>query len=74
MGTERVRSSRLKEEANDEDAAVLEALAALGDDEDTMDHLADSFLDLVESEDEEIDALITVAVKLPEETEYKLPG
>ena len=64
----------VKGEASDEDAAVLDALAALGDDEGTMDHLADSFLELVESEDEEIDALITVAVKLPEETEYKLPG
>ncbi|WP_042663223.1 TM1802 family CRISPR-associated protein [Haloferax sp. ATB1] len=67
-------AEQVRDEATDEDAAVLEALGAIGDDEELMDHLADSFLNLVESEDEEIDALITVAVRLPEEKEYKLPG
>jgi len=64
----------VKEEAGEEDAEILDALATLGDDEEAMDHLADSFLGLVDSEDEEIDALITVAVKLPNEPEYRLPG
>lgn len=64
----------VREEADGDDAAVLDALVALGNDEATMDGLADAFLDLVGSEDEELDALITVAVRLPDTDEYKLPG
>jgi len=67
-------ADHVREDTDAEDAAILDALAALGDDEATMDHLADAFLDLVESEDQEIDALITVAVRLPNSDEYKLPG
>jgi len=67
-------AEQVRAEASDDDAAILEALSALGDDDAAMDALADAFLDLVESEDEEIDALITVAVRLPGEAEYKFPG
>jgi hypothetical protein len=67
-------ADQVREDASDEDAAILEGLAALGDDDDVMADLADAFLDLVGSEDDEIEALITVAVKLPGEDEYKLPG
>ncbi|ELZ57864.1 MULTISPECIES: TM1802 family CRISPR-associated protein [unclassified Haloferax] len=64
----------VRSEADDEDAAILKGLAALGNDDDAMDSLADAFLDLVESEDEEIDALITVAVLFPGTDDYKYPG
>jgi len=67
-------AEEVRENAEEEDEAILEALASLGHDEEAMNDLADSFLDLVESEDEEVDALITVAVKLPHNEEYKLPG
>jgi hypothetical protein len=60
--------------ASEADAAVIEALATLGDDADAMDRLTESFLSLVEGEDEEIDALITVAVKLPGADDYCFPG
>ncbi len=67
-------ANQVREDSDAEDEAILDALADLGDDEATMDRLADAFLDLVESEDEEIDALITIAVRLPDGDEYKLPG
>ncbi|UVE52259.1 hypothetical protein KU306_18190 (plasmid) [Haloferax larsenii] len=64
----------VREEASDADAAILDTLAALGDDSEAMDALASAFLELVGDEDEELDALITVAVRLPGEDNYKLPG
>ncbi|MEE6209520.1 TM1802 family CRISPR-associated protein [Salarchaeum sp. III] len=67
-------ADRVRESASEEDTAILDALAALGDDDDAMDRLADAFLNQVESEDTEIDALITVKVRLPGEDEYKFPG
>lgn len=67
-------ADQVRDGADDADAAILDALAALGDDEAAMDRLADALLDQVESEDEELDALITVAVRLPASDEYKLPG
>lgn len=64
----------VKEDADPEQAAILEAMAALGDDEAAMERLSESFLSLVDSEDDELEALITVRVKLPDEEEYKFPG
>jgi hypothetical protein len=56
------------------DQKVLNALAELGNDQDAMERLSDSFLDLVSSEDEEVDALITVRVRLPDSDRWKFPG
>jgi hypothetical protein len=64
----------VREKATDDDAAVLYALAALGNDEAAMGDLADAFLDRVGSENEELDALITVRVRLPNTDDYKFPG
>jgi hypothetical protein len=64
----------VKEDADPEDAAILEAMADLGDDDAAMEHLAESFLSLVDSEDDELEALITVRVKLPDEDEHKFPA
>lgn len=64
----------VREDADPADEAILEAMATLGSDDDAMERLADSFLSLVESEDEEVEALITVRVKLPGEETYKFPG
>lgn len=67
-------ADQVRKDAADEDAAILDGLAALGDDEEAMDSLAKAFLERVGGEDEEVDALITVAVLLPGEDDYKLPG
>lgn len=67
-------ADQVREDATDEDVAILDALAALGDDEEAMNELAETFLDLVGGEDEDVDALITVAVRLPGESDYKFPG
>ncbi len=61
-------------DATSEDEAILEAMATLGKDDDAMNQLAESFLSLVDDEDEEFEALITVRVKLPDEETYKYPG
>ena len=53
---------------------LLDALAELGSDQDAMERLSDAFLDLVTGEDEEIDALITVRVRLPDSDDWKYPG
>jgi hypothetical protein len=67
-------AERVLEDAEDGDAKVLQGLATLGNDDVAMDALAESLLAQVESEDEELDALITVAVKLPGESDWKYPG
>ena len=64
----------VKSDADPEDKAILDAMAALGNDDDAMDRLADSFLSLADSEEDELEALITVRVKLPGEDSYKFPG
>jgi len=58
----------------DDSVAILDGIAALGADEAVMDDLAEAFLEQVENEDEELDALITVAVRTPGADEYRLPG
>jgi len=67
-------AEEVRKSAEPDEAAILEGLATLGDDDTAMDELADSFLRLVDSEDDEIEALITVRVKPPGATEYKYPG
>ena len=67
-------ADRVREEADDRDRAILDALAALGDDEAAMDALSESLLSQVEDEETELDALITVALKLPGEDDWKFPG
>lgn len=64
----------VKERADPEDAAILDGLAALGDDEDAMDRLAEALLAEAGGEDVEIDALITVRIKLPGKDEFRYPG
>jgi hypothetical protein len=67
-------AERVREEADDRDRAILDALAALGDNEAAMEALSESLLSQVEDEETELDALITVALKLPNEDGWKLPG
>lgn len=62
------------EEADETGQAILEALSTLGDDEAAMEHLSNSFLDLVPTEEEEIEALITVRIRPPDSDEWKFPG
>lgn len=57
-----------------EDAWIIEALAELGEDDDAMERLKDTFLQKAGGEDEEFDALLTVRIKLPDEEEYRYPG
>lgn len=64
----------VRENASESDTAIIDALAALGNDSDAMDRLADAFLDLVGDEDEDIEALITIAIRLPGADGYALPG
>jgi hypothetical protein len=64
----------VREDATPADEAILDAMAALGDDESVMENLSDSFLSLVDSEEDELEALITVRVKLPGEDTYKYPA
>jgi hypothetical protein len=65
---------REDEDTGDADRAILDGLAALGNDQDAMERLADSLLAQVESEDESLDALITIRTRLPGEDRYKYPG
>ncbi|OSO97775.1 hypothetical protein B9H04_11440 [Halorubrum ezzemoulense DSM 17463] len=53
---------------------ILSALTELGEDQNAMERLSDSFLNLVSDEEEEIDALITVRIKLPGSDDWKFPG
>lgn len=64
----------VKKDAEPKEEAILEAMAALGDNKTAMDQLAKSFLSLVDSEDDELEALITVRAKLPSENAYKYPA
>jgi len=67
-------SEATRERVDDEDAAILDALAAVGDDEAELDRLTERFLELAGGEDVEFDALITVRVRLPGESRYRYPG
>lgn len=67
-------AKEVREATEPDEATILEGLAILGDDDTAMGELADSFLRLVDSEDDEIEALITVRVKPPDAAEYKYPG
>lgn len=67
-------AKKVRQDADDSEEAILSGLSALGDDERAMEQLSKSFLELVPSEDEEIEALITVRVRLSEGGEWKFPG
>jgi len=64
----------VRAEAEDSDRAILDALAALGNNESELERLSEAFLDLVSDEEEEIEALVTVRVKLPRSDRWKFPG
>jgi hypothetical protein len=64
----------VREETTPENRRILEALSELGDNEEEMDRLADRFLQLAGGEDAEYDALLTVAIRTPGRSEYRLPG
>jgi hypothetical protein len=64
----------VREEATEADTALLDGLAALGDDNDQMQALGEAFIERAGGEDEEFDALITVAVKTPNSEGYRYPG
>jgi len=63
-----------REDASETGTAILDGLVALGDDAETMEGLGNAFLAKVDSDETEIEALITVAVKPPGEDEYRYPG
>lgn len=67
-------AEQVRENAEPSDVAILDGLAALGNDPEAMKNLSEAFLALADSEDQEFGALITVAVRPPESDEYKLPG
>jgi hypothetical protein len=64
----------VREQTSSADAQLLDDLATLGEQEDTMEALGEAFLDLAEDEDEEYEALITVAVRTPDAERYRYPG
>jgi hypothetical protein len=67
-------AEEVRERADDSDQAILEALSALGNDESAMEQLSNAFLELVSDENEEVEALITVRIKLPGGKGWKYPG
>ena len=67
-------AAAVRDRVSDDEAAIIDGLAALGDDDDAMEELSDAFLAEAGGEDEEFESLITVSVRLPGEDEYKLPG
>lgn len=64
----------VRDEASEADTALLDGLAALGDDTETMEALGKSLLGKVGDKEEEVEALITVAIKQPGDNEYRYPG
>lgn len=67
-------AARVREESSDSDCAILDGLAALGDDEDAMETLGEAFITEAGGEDEEFESIITVSIKTPGEEEYRYPG
>jgi len=64
----------VREQADGDDRAILDGLAALGTDEETMAELGEAFIDHAGGEDVEFESLITVAVRPPGDDEYRYPG
>jgi len=56
------------------DSWLIEALAALGNDDEAMSTLEEAFIREAGDEDEEFEALITVRIKLPDSDEFRFPG
>lgn len=67
-------AEEVRKEVDESEQRILDAFGHLGDDETVMKRLSDAFLDLVPNEDEEIDALITVRTRLPNDERWKYPG
>jgi hypothetical protein len=67
-------ATEVRERADSENKEILSALWELGDDDEEMSRLSDTFLEIAGGEDVELDALITIAVRLPGEDRYKFPG
>lgn len=64
----------VRDDVNGTKHDILSALAELGDDQQAMERLSESFLNLVSDEDEEIDALITIRIKSPDANGWEFPG
>lgn len=64
----------VRERVSGEDKAILEGLATLASDAEAMQTLGETFLEQAGGEDEEFEALITVAIKIPSDDEYRYPG
>lgn len=62
------------ERADPEDMAILQGLAALGDDTTAMARLSDALLEEAGGEDVDLDALITVRIRLSGSDEFRYPG
>ena len=67
-------ADEVRAKADASDVKTLDALARLGEDADAMESLSDAFLELVPDEEEELEVLITVRVKLPGGDEWLFPG
>lgn len=67
-------ANRVQERVNDEDVAILEGLAKLGDDDNAMKQLSEALIDQAGGEDVELDVLITVKIQLPGESRFRFPG
>jgi len=67
-------ADRVKDRADADEAAILDGLARLGDDEDAMERLSKSLIAEAGGEDVELDALITAKIRLPDEEMFRYPG
>lgn len=64
----------VQEQVGPEKQAIISGLAELGDDETAMEQLSDALLAEAGGEEVELEALITVRIRLPGQNEFRYPG
>lgn len=64
----------VRERVGPEKQAVIDGLAKLGEDDTAMERLSDALIAEAGGEAVELDALITVRIRLPGEDEFRYPG
>lgn len=64
----------VSDRADPEGVAILQGLATLGDKTEAMERLSDALLEEAGGEDVDLDALITVRIRIPGSNEYHFPG
>jgi hypothetical protein len=67
-------ANTVRDRVEPEEQDIIDGLAKLGDDDAAMEKLSDALLDEAGGEDVEIDALITVRIRLPGEDTFHYPG